>query len=203
MNILKATWSPFENTPWVFPLLTQFSDYRKTFFDHVANEVSKWTNSSDVVFVADYPNRYFENFMPTELKNITISIVSGEILVEQMGKPNVTISNKNELSLHSFIMEGRSHRITGGNYHKIHNINNFPSCYMYTYTNSTVDNSKSDTSAEQETNYSDFISQNFQDLSDFFQEKYDVFTRGLLLMMNAYLDVFLEVPMVVRKRILD
>jgi vitamin K-dependent gamma-carboxylase len=51
-------WSPFEDTPWLLPLLTNLSDWR-TRMQQIENELSTKDQNVLVTFVADFPGKKF------------------------------------------------------------------------------------------------------------------------------------------------
>lgn len=213
VNILNAPWSPFEEVTWVLPLLREFSFYRQEHFQSIVNDVSNWTDSSDVIFVADFPGLYLENYLPKELGNISITVLSGEIVIEQSGDPNVTLTRMNparsgsdsEDSNKAKVTSCTKHGIKSGEFHKVH-VASFPnpSCYFYSYTNETFDRLKQANDGVQDektwmaTLSYENISRNF---IAFVQEKYKEFSISIYLIVNAHLNLFFDVPMVIRKSI--
>jgi len=53
VDIVTAEWSPFKETFWVQPLLTQFSDWRVK-FDSLEDQFTGDKNAT-VTFIADFP----------------------------------------------------------------------------------------------------------------------------------------------------
>jgi vitamin K-dependent gamma-carboxylase len=58
VDILAAEWHPLEETTWLFPLLTSLSNWREK-LRSISNELSKTSNDTDIVFVADFPGVLF------------------------------------------------------------------------------------------------------------------------------------------------
>lgn len=54
VDILSAEWHPLKETRWLFPLLTSLSDWREK-LRLISKELSKTSNDTDIVFVADFP----------------------------------------------------------------------------------------------------------------------------------------------------
>ncbi|CAL8106506.1 unnamed protein product [Orchesella dallaii] len=216
VNILTAPWSPFEEVTWVLPLLRQFSHYRQDHFQRIAKEVSNWTESSDVIFVADFPGLYLENYLPKELGNVSITILSGQIMIEQDGDPNITLSTirmsaGNEATTgddgsntsNGDVLISTKHGIRSAEFHKVHVVSfPNPSCYMYTYTNDTAEKLKRTKGSEYEGDgENSIISQIWNEIKGFTLEKYQEFATSIYLVANAHLNLFFDVPMVIRKSI--
>jgi vitamin K-dependent gamma-carboxylase len=84
-------WSPFQDTSWLQPLLTNLSDWR-TRMTQIENELSTKDQNVLVTFVADFPGLFLENYIPHDL-NTTIEVLEGEITVEMLSlKKNVTLN---------------------------------------------------------------------------------------------------------------
>ncbi|ODM95905.1 Vitamin K-dependent gamma-carboxylase [Orchesella cincta] len=214
VNILTAPWSPFEEVTWVLPLLRQFSHYRQDHFQRIAKEVSNWTESSDVIFVADFPGLYLENYLPKELGNVSITVLSGQIMIEQDGDPNITLTNTMSAGNDGSAVDDSSnanngdvlistkHGIRSAEFHKVHVVSfPNPSCYMYTYTNDTAEKLRRTKTSEENDGESSIISQIWKEIREFAHEKYQEFSTSIYLVANAHLNLFFDVPMVLRKSI--
>lgn len=57
-DLLKANWSPFKPIEWLLPLLTEYNDLREK-MNAIQDEVYAWSNATDVLFVADFPGKFF------------------------------------------------------------------------------------------------------------------------------------------------
>lgn len=68
----------------------------------------------DAIFVADFPGLSLENYLPTELVNISLTVISGEVIIQQQGKRNKTL------------ITGQSSDL--GHTHTIHSQGGRPSC---------------------------------------------------------------------------
>lgn len=123
MDIVKADWSPFHKTPWVQPLLVDLSPWRLKF-----QEIeSSLDNQTDVVFIADFPGLFLENYLHEDLSNTSIQVLQGEVSVEIVkDAKNITLK------------EGDRMQLPGGEYHKVFTVSSGPSCYMYLYVNTTA-----------------------------------------------------------------
>ena len=134
-----AKWSPFEETTWLQPLLTNLSDWR-TRMTQIENELSSKNQDVLVTFVADFPGLFLENYIPADL-NTTIEVLEGQITVEVISqKTNVTLD------------VGQNITVPSGDYHNgkppsafasntclpfslVYTVSPTPSCYMYVYLN--------------------------------------------------------------------
>nr|DBA32113.1 TPA: hypothetical protein GDO54_007857 [Pyxicephalus adspersus] len=123
VDIVKADWSPFRKTPWVQPLLVDLSPWRSKF-----QEIeSSLDNHTDVVFIADFPGLFLENYLHEDLGNTSIQVLQGEVNVEFVkDAKNFTLK------------EGERMQLPGGEYHKVFTVSPGPSCYMYLYVNTTA-----------------------------------------------------------------
>lgn len=128
-DLLKANWSPFQPVEWLLPLLTEFSGWR-TDLQEIKNHVYSWSNFSDVIFVADFPSLYLENYVATDLSNVTLTVLSGEVVLE-------TNVYKKQARVRQKIGKGSSVPLKSGSFHRIHTVSTTPSSYMYTYINET------------------------------------------------------------------
>nr|XP_045599854.1 vitamin K-dependent gamma-carboxylase-like [Procambarus clarkii] len=80
VNILKAPWSPWQETRWVLPVVSELSGWR----GHLRQlQESVWmaNPAADAIFVADFPGLTLENFLSEDLANVTLEILQGEVLV--------------------------------------------------------------------------------------------------------------------------
>jgi vitamin K-dependent gamma-carboxylase len=80
VDVLKAEWSPFKNTEWLMPLLTELSDWR-TRINKIESEFEEKKLDVDLTFVADFPGLVLENYVSKGL-NTTIEVFNGEVNVE-------------------------------------------------------------------------------------------------------------------------
>lgn len=151
----ETTWSPFKETPWLLPLLTNLSDWR-TRMQQIETELSNKNQDVVVTFVADFPGKrknirvlfevkfvvyeglHLENYIPPDL-NTTIEVLEGQVIVEMLGtKRNVTLN------------VGQNLTVPSGDYHNgklfivsyfyalfslVYTVSPTPSCYMYVYLN--------------------------------------------------------------------
>ncbi|XP_049866279.1 vitamin K-dependent gamma-carboxylase [Pectinophora gossypiella] len=128
-DLLKVSWSPFERLSFLMPILDEALHWRST-LQEITDDVHSWTNGSDVVFIADFPNYVQVKYMPMELKNISLTVLEGDVAYET----EVTSSHN-----------GQTYRLTSGNrigidsglFHRVLNIGENPAYYMYTFVNST------------------------------------------------------------------
>ncbi|XP_053388971.1 vitamin K-dependent gamma-carboxylase-like isoform X2 [Mercenaria mercenaria] len=125
VNLLEAPWNPFTQTPWILPLLVDLSDWRGK-LSEIEKDIFERDSDTDVVFVADFPGLYLENYVQEELGNTSITVLKGEVLVELVDQQkNISLKegNKMQLPTHEF--------------HNIHTVSDTPSCYMYIFVNTT------------------------------------------------------------------
>jgi vitamin K-dependent gamma-carboxylase len=89
VDLTQAKWSPFEETRWLMPLLTNLSDWRTKMKD-IEIKMGKIDRNLDITFVADFPGLMLENYISNDL-NATIEVLNGQINVE-INAQNYTLS---------------------------------------------------------------------------------------------------------------
>ncbi|XP_077099130.1 vitamin K-dependent gamma-carboxylase isoform X2 [Siphateles boraxobius] len=122
IDIVKADWSPFRPNPWLMPLLVDLSPWR-TKFEEIEGSLD---NQTEVVFIADFPGLFLENFVSEDLGNTSVQVLEGLVKVE-------IVDEKKNYSL----QPGEKMQIPAGAYHKVYTVSEGPSCYMYIYVNTT------------------------------------------------------------------
>nr|XP_022908134.1 vitamin K-dependent gamma-carboxylase isoform X1 [Onthophagus taurus]XP_022908135.1 vitamin K-dependent gamma-carboxylase isoform X1 [Onthophagus taurus]XP_022908136.1 vitamin K-dependent gamma-carboxylase isoform X1 [Onthophagus taurus] len=185
-DLLKANWSIFETPEFLMPLLNEYNDYRKMMTE-IQNHVYSWSNYSDVLFIADFPGLYLDNYIADNLRNVSLTVLAGEVEYcdDEDGENIIKLSKGDRVNVQS------------GVFHKVTTISDIPSSYMYTYVNKTQENLKeSDRS----------IIGNKRKLSPFpFIEESGVFFENLYKMFsiiyNSILNMLFDVPMVRRTKI--
>uniref|UniRef100_T1GL29 Vitamin K-dependent gamma-carboxylase n=1 Tax=Megaselia scalaris TaxID=36166 RepID=T1GL29_MEGSC len=181
VDILKAEWSPFKETKWVFPLLNQFNDMRPK-IESLASNVYSWSNYSDVLFIADFPGLTIENFISTDLDNITIHVLEGK----------VEVHNGNETARN--LISGESLKITSGQTHFVKTVSETPSTFLYTYINRTMLEM-----GNIEDFHADISKPNINPYKEF-MERVDNYKKFLYNVGNSILFLIYKVPMPLRIR---
>uniref|UniRef100_A0A1B6CFW1 Vitamin K-dependent gamma-carboxylase n=1 Tax=Clastoptera arizonana TaxID=38151 RepID=A0A1B6CFW1_9HEMI len=179
IDLLTADWSPFQPISWLMPLLTQFSSWRDK-MSQIEQQVSTWSNNSDILFVADFPGLYFENYLHEDLTNVTLMVFEGKVILEIEDQGNVSVSEGETISVPTAVL------------HKIHTVSQTPSCYMYTYMNTTFIESEE----------IKIITASGFTFRRAMEIRWKNFIRGITLVFNAVLKVVYSVPMVKRVRVL-
>ncbi|XP_071952480.1 vitamin K-dependent gamma-carboxylase-like [Antedon mediterranea] len=122
VDIVAADWSPFNQSSFLMPLLSELSPWR-TKFEEIEDSLD---NHTTVVFVADFPGLHLENFVDPNLGNTSIQVLKGSLVVE-------ITDYKENITLH----EGGSIQVPSGKFHIVHTVSEEPSCYMYLTVNTT------------------------------------------------------------------
>ena len=78
MDMVTAPWSPFKQTPWIQPLLTELSPWREK-LTQIRRELKEKSNFSEITFVADFPGLLLENFVAEEL-NTSLTLLHGNVI---------------------------------------------------------------------------------------------------------------------------
>ncbi|KAK5646093.1 hypothetical protein RI129_004557 [Pyrocoelia pectoralis] len=128
-DLLKANWSPFTKVEWLLPLMVESSEFRNK-LPEIENHIYSWSKYSEVMFVADFPGMLLENYLPTDLVNVTLTVLSGKVIYE-------TENCEQTSPTYVQLVEGSYHDIATGYFHKIHTNGIQPSLYMYTFINQT------------------------------------------------------------------
>ncbi|RZF35606.1 hypothetical protein LSTR_LSTR005134 [Laodelphax striatellus] len=81
VDLLRADWSPFEKVEFLLPLLSDLTHWRRKIMD-IREEIWKWSNRSDALFVADFPGMSMESYMNGELRNVSLTALEGVIVLE-------------------------------------------------------------------------------------------------------------------------
>ncbi|XP_033108157.1 vitamin K-dependent gamma-carboxylase-like [Anneissia japonica] len=155
VDIVAADWSPLSQSSYLMPLLSELSPWR-TKFDEIQDALD---NQTTVVFVADFPGLYLENFVDPNLGNTSIQVLKGTVAVEIAdGGKNVTLQ------------EGDSIQVPPGRFHIVRTISDTPSCYMYLTVNTT------DVAIRKKFNsYKEIRNHNRSNLSEFSSEELKIF----------------------------
>lgn len=95
--------------------------------DEIQQQVYSWSNETEVLFVADFPGMHLQNYISTDLTNVSLTVLEGEVTYSEDKSPNTTI-----------LLKERSIAVKTGIFHKVEITSSFPACYMYTYTNQTM-----------------------------------------------------------------
>lgn len=126
IDLLTAEWHPFKQTSWLLPLLTDLSDWRGK-LDEIEKTIYKESNTTEVVFIADYPGLVLENYIQEDFGNTSITVLKGEVVVVLLDQDKINFTLK----------EGQSKQLPAGQYHDVHTVTDDPSCYMYIFVNTT------------------------------------------------------------------
>ncbi|XP_046350529.1 vitamin K-dependent gamma-carboxylase-like [Haliotis rufescens] len=124
-DILAAHWNPFKSTAWTMPLLIDLSDWRGKLAE-IQSSLHNSTNHTDVVFVADFPGLFLENYVQEDLGNTSITVLKGRVVVELV-----------EDRVNHTLLEGETMQVPPGEFHNVYTVSTTSSCYMYIYVNTT------------------------------------------------------------------
>ncbi|KAL7047289.1 hypothetical protein ACKWTF_002860 [Chironomus riparius] len=125
IDLLKSDWNPFRTPSFTLPLIKEYSYFRKDIMD-ISKDVYSWNNFTDVLFIADFPGMTLDNYVLPVMDNVTLTVLEGILKYEQ----------ENDTTA-SFLTKGQSIGVKSGVFHKVTTISDAPSCYLYTYINST------------------------------------------------------------------
>ncbi|XP_034824725.1 vitamin K-dependent gamma-carboxylase [Maniola hyperantus] len=129
VDLLNATWSPFQSVSYLMPLLDEALGWR-TVLQNIRTDVHTWSNYSDVIFVADFAGYDQEKYIPPELTNISMRVLDGNVAYQ----PEVS----KFLNAQSYrLTKGNQIKIDPGAFHKVINIGETSAFYMYTFANNS------------------------------------------------------------------
>lgn len=135
VDFTKTRWHPFETPTFTLPLLTEYSHLRYD-IKEITKNVHHWNNHTNVMFFADFPQLTLENYIMPEMDNVTLHVLLGAVKLHQENGTTTTSLSR-----------GQSVLVDAGSFHKVTTISDIPSCFYYTYSNtsfqqiSTNDNS--------------------------------------------------------------
>ncbi|GJQ87061.1 GC [Trypoxylus dichotomus] len=184
-DLLRAKWSVFEEAEWLLPLLSEYSNYRTTIAS-IQQHVYSWSNYTDVLFIADFPGLYLENYISPDLSNVSLTVLEGEVIYEDELKLGHVKLTKKERTF-----------IPTGIFHKVHTVSATPSCYIYTYLNKTRERLKEE---DRPADFDNWTRSPFPLLEDRIHLAEGA-GRMFGFVANAILNVLYDVPMVRRTKI--
>jgi len=116
------------------PISLHHGPFSPLFFRYKMDEIQKhvytWSNYTDVLFVADFPEMYLENYISTDFANVSLTVLEGEVTYSEEESPNA-------ITVPKVKGQRRSISVKTGMFHRIKTTSAYPACYMYTYTNQT------------------------------------------------------------------
>lgn len=127
VDLLRARWRPLEKTAWVLPLLEQFNGHRPH-ITKLTEDVLSWNNYTDVLFIADFPGFNMDHFIPSDLRNVTLTVLEGAVMYRKVD------TNTSKAIYSSQSITG----IEANAFHNIQVISDTPASYMFTYLNYTM-----------------------------------------------------------------
>lgn len=185
IDMLKVNWSPFNEVSFILPLLREFS-YLRPKLNKLTKDVLSWSNHSDVMFIADFPNFSMDNYISPDLDNVTLTILKGTVIYEE-----------EETNKTKTLTVGENCNVTPNQFHKIRTISKTPSCFMYSFVNKTLQNLN-----QNDPNFDNILEQKSKNdnksiLSIFeeFQTRWENYKKFISHIANSILFEFYGVPM--------
>lgn len=188
-DLLKANWSPFKPVEWLLPLLNEYSGLRDKMVE-IQEQVYSWSNYTDVLFIADFPGMFLENYITPDLTNITLTVLEGSVIYEFEDEETGQSMGVNLKKGDSYPMEAES-------FHRIHTTSKIPSCFMYTYVNGTKEalgGSEITSPKPKHVMKSPFP------LVEDLEERWNNFLRMIGHISNSFLHVMYHKPLIRRSR---
>lgn len=188
VDILKAKWSPFVETSWVLPILSELTVLRPELND-LTQRVYQWNNYSDVLFIADYPGLSLNNYVVDSADNVTLTVLRGSV---QLSYDKSQGSLDEKPSPVVVLTQGQSAAIEKQRFHNILVTSETPASYMYTYTNLTMSSGGTD---EDNTTHKSLLP-----LWDETRERWNKFEMFFRHVLNSLMYEIYGVPMPLRIR---
>ncbi|XP_076618257.1 gamma-glutamyl carboxylase [Colletes latitarsis] len=182
VDLLTVDWHPFKPISFLMPLLSQYNSYRYK-LEEIQQHVYTWSNDTDVLFVADFPGMYLDNYIAKIFTNVSLTVLEGEVTYSDEEETKGVILSKES-----------SIPIKTGQFHRVKTTSAYPACYMYTYTNR--DKKESDTDGEIEETPREPFSMRKE-----ITYMIEAWLRALNHIANAFFNLVYNVPMVRRVNI--
>lgn len=182
IDMLTVDWHPLKPISFLMPLLTRYNSYRYK-LEEIQQHVYTWSNYTDVLFVADFPGMYLENYISTDFANVSLTVLEGEVTYNEEKSANAIIVPKE-----------RSIPVKTGMFHRIKTTSSYPACYMYTYTNQTKEQLDNDRKKLPSV-------ENTLPLIREINYKITAWARAFAHIANAFFNLVYDVPMVRRVRV--
>ncbi|KAL6255246.1 hypothetical protein P5V15_013584 [Pogonomyrmex californicus] len=187
VDMLTVDWHPFKPISFLMPLLTQYNSYRQK-MDEIQQHVYTWSNYTDVLFVADFPGMYLENYISSDFANVSLTVLEGEVTYsEEDSMDMITISKKNSIPIKT------------GKFHRIKTMSSYPACYMYTYMYTYTNQTKQQLDSDRRD--IPLTEKNTLPLLKGINNKIIAWTRAFAHIINAFLDLIYDIPMIRRVRV--
>ncbi|KAM0731318.1 Vitamin K-dependent gamma-carboxylase [Formica fusca] len=182
VDMLTVDWHPFKPVSFLMPLLTRYNSYRYK-LEEIQQHVYTWSNYTDVLFVADFPGMYLENYISTDFANVSLTVLEGEVTY-----------NEEESTKTIIVPKEKSIPVKTGMFHRVKTTSSYPACYMYTYTNETKKQLESDREKPPSV-------ENTLPLLKEINYKITAWARAFAHIANAFFNLVYDVPMVRRVRV--
>lgn len=127
VDILHANWSPFLRSNWTKPLLSSLTHMRSKLLK-ISKEILQWSNYTDVLFMADFPNMKMNHYISKDLENVTLFVIDGRISVD--------VDNGDRWIK---LVKGDLIRLQSGRMCQVKTTSDRPSSYMYTFVNKSME----------------------------------------------------------------
>lgn len=98
----------------------------------IEKQIHASSNNTDVLFVADFPGMYLENYISDKFSNVTLAVLEGKV------------AYSDEEGRYALVTKGLSTRVHMGQFHKVTILSDYPACYMYISTKRIKEEPKMD-----------------------------------------------------------
>ncbi|XP_070160958.1 vitamin K-dependent gamma-carboxylase [Polyergus mexicanus] len=182
VDMLTVDWHPLKPISFLMPLLTRYNSYRYK-LEEIQQHVYTWSNYTDVLFVADFPGMYLENYISNDFANVSLTVLEGEVTY-----------NEEESTKTIIVSKEKSIPVKTGMFHRVKTTSSYPACYMYTYTNQTRKLLESDREKPPSV-------ENTLPLLKEINYKINAWARAFAHIANAFFNLIYDVPMMRRVRV--
>lgn len=136
---------------------------------------------------------YLEHYISEELRNVSLTVLEGTVFYE-------VEDEENGQSWGAKLTKGSNYPVEVGTFHKVHTLSSSPSCYMYTYVNSTKEQLGNQiTDAAATTSYK--MKSPFPLIEDL-DDRMENFLMMLGHISNSFLNVLYKRPLLKRSRLI-
>ncbi|XP_076642244.1 gamma-glutamyl carboxylase [Halictus rubicundus] len=180
VDFLTVDWHPFKPISYLMPLLSQYNSYRYK-LEEIQQHVYTWSNDTDVLFVADFPGMYLDNYIAGNFTNVSLTVLEGEVTYsDEELTEGVTLSKESSIPIKT------------SQFHRVKTTSAFPACYMYTYNNRNKQSETDGSTDPQKERFS---------ISREINYKIEAWLRSLNHILDSFFYLVYNVPMVRRVHI--
>ncbi|EDV21674.1 uncharacterized protein TRIADDRAFT_30063 [Trichoplax adhaerens] len=124
VDVLAAPWSPFTKTPWMMPLLKDFTWWRSKMVE-LDEKLLNDSITLSTNYVADFPGFTLENFVP-EVYRVNLTVLQGTVRISVGQKGHNIDANQTAI-------------LPNNRTHEVRVVSKEPASYYYLFSNITME----------------------------------------------------------------